>query len=77
MGGTRTCERAMMTEAPDMKPEMTECDRKFVSQPSFRMPTIVYRQPARNATCQASLASQFQVMAQQKNLGYARGVFQG
>ncbi len=39
-----------MTEAPDMKPEMTECDRKLVSQPSFRMPTAVYRQPARNAT---------------------------
>ena len=40
----------MMTEAPDMKPEITECDRKLVSQPSFKMPTAVYRQPAMKAT---------------------------
>ena len=43
----------MMTEAPDMKPEMTEWDKKFVSQPSFKIPTIVYKHPARNATCKA------------------------
>ena len=41
----------MMTEAPVMNPEMTECDRKFVSQPSRSRPTSVYRHPARNATC--------------------------
>ena len=40
-----------MTDAPDMKPEMTEWDRKLVSQPSFRMPTVVYRHPAKKATC--------------------------
>ena len=34
-----------------MKPEMTECDRKLVSQPSRSTPTSVYRHPARNATC--------------------------
>ena len=41
-----------------MKPEMTECDRKLVTQPSLKMPTIVYRQPARNATCTVRDASQ-------------------
>ncbi len=41
----------MMTDAPVMKPAMTECDRKLVTQPSRRKPTSVYRQPARKATC--------------------------
>lgn len=41
-----------------MKPEMTECDRKLVTQPSLKMPTMVYRQPARNATCTVRDASQ-------------------
>ena len=45
-----------MTDAPDMKPEMTEWDRKFVSQPNLRMPTIVYKHPARNATCMSAIA---------------------
>ena len=43
----------MMTEAPDMNPAMTEWLRKLVSQPSLNTPTNVYRQPAKNATCQS------------------------
>ena len=45
-----------MTDAPDMKPEMTEWDRKFVSQPNLRMPTMVYRHPAKKATCKSAVA---------------------
>ena len=41
----------MMTDAPVMKPEMTECDRKLVSQPSRKSPTAVYMTPASSATC--------------------------
>ena len=40
----------MMTDAPVMKPQMTEWDRKLVIQPSLSRPTAVYRDPANNAT---------------------------
>ena len=53
----RACDRPMMTDAPVMNPEMTECDRKLVSQPSRSTPTSVYRQPAKNATCAPGLLS--------------------
>lgn len=46
-----TCDRPMMTEAPVMKPQMTEWERKLVIQPSRRRPTAVYRHPASRATC--------------------------
>ena len=36
-----TCEPAMVTAAPVMKPEMTACDKKLVSQPRRRRPTPV------------------------------------
>jgi hypothetical protein len=37
-----TWERPMMTAAPDVKPAVTECDRKLVRKPSLSAPTAVY-----------------------------------
>ena len=37
-----------------MKPAMTECDKKFMTQPRFKMPTPVYRHPAMKATCKST-----------------------
>ena len=41
----------MMTDAPVMKPQMTEWERKLVIQPNLSRPTAVYRDPASSATC--------------------------
>ena len=53
-----TCDKAMMTEAPVMKPQMTEWERKLVIQPSLNRPTAVYRLPASSATCNMQAAHQ-------------------
>lgn len=47
---TTTWDRPMMTDAPDMKPAMTEWEMKLVIQPSLKTPTSVYITPARKAT---------------------------
>ena len=40
-----------MTDAPVMKPQMTEWERKLVIHPNLSSPTAVYRHPANKATC--------------------------
>lgn len=49
-----TCDSPMMTDAPVMKPQMTEWERKLVIHPSRRSPTAVYMHPANRATCEST-----------------------
>ena len=46
----------MVMAAPDMKPAITECEMKLVSQPSFNIPTMVYMMPTMKATCVGMLS---------------------